>query len=175
MSLVLFTQQECDKIKSYWNEDISLDGAGRASFIIDETNTVSFNRRVKGRYIDYTDSELINFIVPNLSKIGIKSITQGAVKISKYTEGDYFEPHHDFNFYGKGAIYKTLVVQLSDPNTYLGGELYVKGIPQTRVQGGFSLFLSSDIHEVKLIQKGERFSLVIFLYERDFENSKSII
>jgi hypothetical protein len=175
MTSIIFSKDECEFIKSYWNDSISLSGGGRAPFKIDDENTIYFNRKVKGSYIDFTDETLLNFIIPKLSKIGIKSIQQGGVKISKYSKGDYFEPHHDFNFYGKGAIYKTLVIQLTNPSNYIGGDLYVKDIPQTREQGGYSLFLSSDIHEVKLVEDGERFSLVIFLYESDFVNSKYII
>lgn len=175
MSSTIFSKDDCDFIKSYWDESKSLNGSGRSSFKIDEVNTISFNRKVKGYYIDFTDSTLLNFILERLSKIDIKSIEQSTVKIAKYVKGDYFEPHHDFNFYGKGSIYKTLVVQLSDPSTYVGGDLYVKDIPQTREQGSYSLFLSSDIHEVKIVEEGERFSLTIFLYESDFINTKYII
>lgn len=173
MSSILFSKDDCDFIKSYWDDSKSLNGSGRGSYKIDNLNEISFKRKVKGYYIDYTDSTLLNFILKRLSKIDIKSID--VVKIAKYSEGDYFEPHHDFNSYSKGAVYKTLVIQLSDPTTYIGGDLYVKNVPQPREQGSYSLFLSSDIHEVKLIEYGIRFSLTIFLYESDFINSKTII
>jgi predicted 2-oxoglutarate/Fe(II)-dependent dioxygenase YbiX len=173
MSSIIFSKDDCDFIKSFWEDSKSLNGFGRALRKIDEVNSISVNRKVKGYYIDYKDSTLLNFVLKRLSKINIKSIR--SVKIAKYSKGDYFEPHHDFNFYGKGAIYKTLVIQLSDPSTYVGGDLYVKDVPQSREQGSYSLFLSSDIHEVKIIEKGIRFSLTIFLNESNFINTKSII
>jgi hypothetical protein len=180
MSSVIFSKEDCDFIKSYWDDSVSLN-TPRSSYKIDEVNTLSFKRKVKGHYIDYNDITLLNFIFKRLKKINIKPISRSSseaqlsVKIAKYTKGDYFEPHHDFNFYGKGAIYKTLVIQLSDPSTYTGGDLYVKDIPQPREQGSYSLFLSSDIHEVKLVKDGIRFSLTMFLQESDFTNKKSII
>jgi predicted 2-oxoglutarate/Fe(II)-dependent dioxygenase YbiX len=130
---------------------------------------------MKGGYIEYNDVNALNFIINKLKVIGLKSIQSSAFKISRYSKGDYFGPHHDFNYYGKGAIYKTLVIQLSDPKDYIGGDLYVKDVPQSREQGSYSLFLSSDIHEVKLLEEGIRFSLTIFLNESDFINTKSII
>jgi predicted 2-oxoglutarate/Fe(II)-dependent dioxygenase YbiX len=175
MSSVIFSKNDCDFIKSYWDDTKSLNGSGRISFKIDEVNTISYNRKVNGYYIDYNDTILLNFILERLQKINIKSITPAYVKIAKYKKGDYFEPHHDFNFYGKGSIYKTLVVQLSDASTYIGGDLYVKGVSQPREQGSYSLFFSSDIHEVKLVENGIRFSLTIFLQETDFINTKTLI
>lgn len=175
MSSVIFSENDCEFIKSYWDDNKSINGSGRISIKLDEVNNVSYNRKVSGYYMDFDEDILLNFILKKLIKINIKSITQSSVKMAKYKKGDYFEPHHDFNFYGKGAIYKTLVVQLSDPSTYIGGDLYVKDIPQPKEQGSYSLFLSSDIHEVKLVQDGIRFSLTIFLQESDFTNKKSII
>ncbi len=175
MSSIIFSKDDCDFIKSYWDDTKSLNGSKRDYYKIDEINTISYNRKVSGYYIDYDDTTLLNFVLNKLQKIDIKSITGSHVKIAKYIKGDYFEPHHDFNFYGKGAIYKTLVIQLSDPTEYVGGNFCVKGIAQSREQGSYSLFLSSDIHEVKLLESGTRFSMTIFLYESDFTHKKSII
>jgi hypothetical protein len=174
MSSIILSKDDCEFIKSYWNDSLSLSG-DRGIFKIDEINTLSFRRKAQGGYIDYTDEYLVNYIKEKISIIGIKSIQTNSVKIAKYSTGDYFSPHHDFNFYGKGAIYKTLVVQLSDSAEYIGGDLCVKDIPQPREQGSYSLFLSSDIHEVKLVENGTRFSLTIFLYETDFINTKYVI
>jgi hypothetical protein len=174
MSSIILSKDDCEFIKSYWNDSLSLSG-GRSIFKIDEINTLSFRRKAQGGYIDYTGEYLVNYIKEKISVIDIKSINNSSVKISKYTKGDFFEPHHDFNFYGKGAIYKTMVIQLSNSADYIGGDLYVKDIPQPREQGSYSLFLSSDIHEVKLIEEGIRFSLTLFLSESDFTIPKSII
>lgn len=173
MSSIIFTQSDCDFILSYWDDSKSIDGSGRGAYRLNDKSSVSFKRNVKGYYIDYSNTELIEFILKRLSALSIKSIN--GIKITKYSKGDYFEPHHDFNSYNKGAVYKTLVVQLSDPHSYIGGDLYVKGKPQSREQGAYSLFLSSAIHEVKLVEEGTRFSLVIFLFESDFTNAKVLI
>jgi predicted 2-oxoglutarate/Fe(II)-dependent dioxygenase YbiX len=174
MSHIILSKDDCNFIKSFWDDSISINDK-RAIVNIDNTNVLSYKRNAKGGYIDYNNNILIDYILKKISIIGIKSIQTNSVKIAKYSTGDYFSPHHDFNFYRKGAIYKTLVVQLSDSTEYIGGDLCVKDIPQPREQGSYSLFLSSDIHEVKLVENGTRFSLTIFLYETDFINTKYVI
>jgi hypothetical protein len=176
MSHIILSKDDCNFIKSFWDESFAIIlNNSRKLVKLDDINNISFKSPMKGVCIDYHDINLLNFIINKLQVIDLKSIHTNSVKISKYSTGDYFGPHHDFNFYGKGAIYKTLVIQLSDPSEYIGGDLYVKDNPQPREQGSYSLFLSSDIHEVKLVENGTRFSLTIFLNESDFINTKYII
>lgn len=175
MSNIILSNEDCEYVKSFWDSSSVVIEPNRLTYKIDEINTVSCKVKAKGSYLDISDVSLLNFILKKISTLNVKSILTDSVKIAKYSEGGYFEPHHDFNFYGKGCVYKTLVIQLSDSDTYIGGDLYVKGIPQFRERGSYSLFLSSDIHEVKVVESGDRYSLTVFLYEEDFEHSKSII
>lgn len=172
---MLLSKSDCEYILSFWNDSISNGSSKYLKYDIDSETTITYRTKVSGNYIDFNNHPILNkFLLEKLNKIGITNIPSG-FKIAKYSKGDYFEPHHDFNFYGAGALYKTLVIQLSDPSTYIGGDLCVKGVPQTRKQGDYSLFLSSDIHEVKLVEDGTRFSLTFFLSESNFEFHKSII
>lgn len=195
MDNILFSKEECEYIKSFWDDSNSIDGVvyrttarnyhkGIAHLIDDATGgqvqmeegrPISIKpKNAKLKFLDLFNKELINFILSRLSKIGIKSILNNQVKITKYIEGDFFAPHRDFKNRDKnGYTYKTLVIQLSELSDYTGGDLYVKNIPQSKEQGSHSLFLSSDIHEIKRIDSGIRFSLTIFLYESDFSSAKS--
>jgi len=170
----LLSNDDCDYVLSFWNEETSLESTKYLSKKIDDQNTINFRTRAKGRYTDINNSTLNNFLLEKLKPIGIINLPE-YVKIAKYSEGDYFEPHHDFNFYGSGHIYKTLVIQLSDPNSYKGGDFYVSSYPKSRFRGDYSLFLSSEIHEVKVVEEGTRFSLTIFLEESDFIQTKSLM
>jgi hypothetical protein len=174
MNEIVLSSSDCNYVKSFWNDEISLDGAGRGLHKISDDVEISFKRNVKGHYIDFKSDILISFLLEKLKVIKIKSITTGGVKLAKYVQGDYFLPHRDFNYYGSGALYKTLVIQLTNPSDYLGGDFYVENIPQTRIQGGYSLFLSSKEHEVKVIENGTRYSLVLFLLEEDFDIPKKL-
>ena len=195
MDNVLFSKEECEYIKSFWDDFNSIDGVayrttdgnyhkGITRTIDDATSgqvqtkdgrIISIKpKNAKLKFLDLFNKELINFILSRLSNIGIKSILNEQVKITKYIEGDFFAPHRDFKNRDKnGYTYKTLVIQLSELSDYTGGDLYVKNIPQSKEQGSHSLFLSSDIHEIKRIDSGIRFSLTIFLYESDFSSAKS--
>jgi hypothetical protein len=192
MDNILFTKEECEYIKSFWDDSNSIDGvAYRTSNgnylkgVIDDATSGQVQteegriitikpKNAKLKFLDLFNKELIDFILSRLSKIGIKSILNNQVKITKYIEGDFFAPHRDFKNTDKfGSTYKTLVIQLSESSDYTGGDLYVKNIPPSKEQGSYSLFLSSDIHEIKRIDSGIRFSLTIFLYESDFSSVKS--
>ena len=170
----LLSNEDCDYVLSFWNEVTSLESIKYLSKKIDDHNTINFRTKAKGRYSDINNPSLNSFLLEKLKPIGIINLPE-YVKIAKYSKGDYFEPHHDFNFYGSGHIYKTLVIQLSDPNSYKGGDFYVKDYPKSRFRGDYSLFLSSEIHEVKLVEEGVRFSLTIFLEESDFIQTKSLM
>ena len=171
---MLLSKEECKYVLSFWNEELSIASTKYLEGKIDEVNTIKFRTKVKGRYLDINNTSLRNFLLEKLSLINIISLPE-YVKIARYCEGDYFEPHHDFNFYGTGAMYKTLVIQLTDEKEYEGGTLYVLDEPQSRTQGDYSLFLSKEIHEVKLLTKGTRYSLTYHLTEDNFIPQKTAI
>ena len=171
---MLLSKEECKYVLSFWDEKQSIASTKYLEGKIDEVNTIKFRTKVSGRYLDTDNSILRNFLLNKLSPIGIISLPD-YVKIARYCEGDYFEPHHDFNFYGTGAVFKTLVIQLTDEKDYEGGTLYVLDEPQSRIQGDYSLFLSKEIHEVKLLTTGIRYSLTYHLSENNFIYQKTAI
>ena len=82
------------------------------------------------------------------------------------TEGSHYEWHMD---YGAGAFSKrklSLTIQLSDPESYEGGnlELFYKLQPVVaqRVRGTAILFPSYTMHRVTPLIQGERCSLVLW-------------
>ena len=174
MDNVVFTKEECEYIQSFFNENLAI-GDDEPRYLEYNGKPVEIRKNAKGSYQEITNETLIKFIVDKLKPLDIISIKRECLNLIRYQEGDYFEKHRDFAKYGIGATYKTMVIQLSDPSEYEGGDLCVKDIPQDRTQGSVSLFLSSDIHEVTKVLKGTRFSLSTFLYEEDFVLSKSII
>jgi hypothetical protein len=171
---MLLSSEDCKYTLTFWDEESSLPSTKYREHKIDDNTTIKYRTKVSGRYSDIANTDLTSFLLSRLEPIGIVSLPKG-VKIARYVKGDYFEPHHDFNYNGSGAQYKTLVIQLSDPSTYIGGDLYVKGIPQSRIQGDYALFFSSDIHEVKIVEEGIRYSLTYFLDEKNFKNTKTVI
>ena len=89
------------------------------------------------------------------------------VHLSRYGVGQFYNKHMDFN--GDQATKShtrklSMSVQLSDENTYDGGDLVIhfggKYFTSPRVKGSVIVFDSRLTHEVTPITRGERYSLV---------------
>lgn len=174
MSNVIFSQEECEYIKSFWNGGVASIGKEYGNTTLNGKE-LKIRRNVKAHYQDICDSELLSFILPKFESLGIRGISLGCVKITKYIEDDYFAPHRDFQIYDMGVSKKTMVIQLSESSDYVGGDLIVSGVPQTREIGEYSIFDCNEIHEVTKMVDGVRYSLVIFLLEPDFIYESKII
>jgi hypothetical protein len=176
MNLPIFTPQECDWMVSLFDTDNSVDGSLSTEKIFSNGETVEV-RYKKGNHhnkiTNLTDPNLNNFLIEKLSSIGVKNI--GIVRVIRYVKGDYMGPHTDFSRYGEDASVKTIVVQLSDDKDYVGGDLIVDNKVQSRERGCCVMMSSTQVHEVKPIEDGVRFSLAIFLWKDDIEITKSIL
>lgn len=88
---------------------------------------------------------------------------QEPLQITKYRDGDFYGWHQD-NGPKKMSVRKlSVVVQLSHPEDYQGGELQFLGYEGGNVPksiGSVILFPSFNPHRVTEVTKGERFSLV---------------
>lgn len=78
--------------------------------------------------------------------------------------GGFYEKHTDY-LYDSGEIRKlSFSIQLSDPNSYEGGDLIIydrsSGSHVNRDQGTMNAFPSFTLHEVTPVTKGTRYSLV---------------
>lgn len=174
MSNVLFTGDDCNYIKSFWKDSQSSDGEGYGTTSINNQQ-IKVKREVRGHYLDISDSDLLLFIESKLKKVGITSISSGNLKLTKYQSGDYFKPHRDYQYDERGIIRKTVVIQLSESSEYVGGDLIVEEVRQSREKGSCIMFNSNELHEITLITSGNRFSLVVFLFEKDLQIINSII
>ncbi len=88
------------------------------------------------------------------------------VQVSKYSEGEFYGLHRDYDYEDKFTITRklSLTVQLSDENDYEGGDLvFHTGYDKeksTRGKGSVVVFDSKLYHEVTPVTKGTRYSLV---------------
>lgn len=174
MSKVLFSKDDCEFIKSFWSDINSLDGKGYGTTTYNNQH-LNIRREVKGHYLNLTDDDLLTFILPKLNPIGIVGITSGMCKLTNYQAGDYFRPHRDFQIDDRGRVRKTLVIQLSKSTEYIGGDLVIEGVVQSRLLGSCILLNSNALHEITLIESGIRNSLVLFLFDEDINITNSLI
>lgn len=80
--------------------------------------------------------------------------------ILRYTRGCKTRPHVDYQPYEDDLSKMTLLVMLSKPTDYDGGDLIVnEGEPLRLGQGDAVIFPANALHEVTEVTRGERFVL----------------
>lgn len=174
MESIVFSNEDCEYIKSFWDDNQTISGKDyTVQHKGDETLVIKHD--ASGYCINNSNSSLVDFVIEKVKPFGITSISLGSIKVVRYREGDYFAPHRDYIEYDNGIVYKTAIIQLSDEEDYTGGTLKVRGVPKSNKQGSLTLFNSSELHEVTEVTRGERFSLVLFLFKEDLSFSKSLV
>jgi hypothetical protein len=85
-----------------------------------------------------------------------------APRILRYDVNDLFEWHHDRDPRALPLRAVTVILPLSDPVDYDGGELTVRGCPVDipRARGSLIAFPAALLHRVSPITRGVRWSLV---------------
>lgn len=161
----IFSDEECEWLKSFFDLNKSVGGD------LTKANYRRGNHR--NRITNIEDKNLNEFLINKFSFLGVRNVT--AVRVVRYCEGDYMGPHTDFGLYGKDASLKTIIIMLSDENDYRGGELYVNNQKQSKEKGSYVMISSTQIHEVKTVNRGVRHSMVLFLWEDDIIIEKNIL
>ena len=92
-----------------------------------------------------------------------------AVQISKYEVGEYYHDHLDIGPGVLGNRKISLTLQLSDPDSYEGGDLVLDftDFRASRQLGSITLFPSFIKHGVRPVTKGTRYSLVAWISGKD--------
>lgn len=137
-------------------------------------NTQTEIRKSKIRWIHNEPSlehELLSF-VNEANAVAFNVDIQQEMREMQFTEyhADYsgrYDWHHDVNWENHKNFDRKLsiVVQLSDPNTYEGGrfefsEVETPKYEEFRKQGSILIFPSYLLHRVTAVTKGVRYSLV---------------
>lgn len=168
--MVIFSKEDCEYIKSFYSQFDEVDGMSTHTL---NNLQIKFRKGSSAKFVTIDNSELKDFLLQKLKPLKVKNIP--SIKIMKYVEGGSLAKHQDFSKYGVDIIYKTLLIQLSESTDYIGGDLIVEGTPQSRVIGSIATISPTAEHEVTILEKGERYSLVLFLYESDFDIQKTLI
>lgn len=169
--MVIFTKEECEFIKSFYNPSEEINASDLQDF---KTVKLRFSKnRHSVKYTFPNDEILKSFLVSKLAPFKVKKIP--SVKLMVYKQGDFLPEHQDFSKYGVDIMFKTIISQLSDSNEYTGGDLIVEGKAVDRSLGHTLAISPTDLHEIKKVESGERWSLVLFLKEENFHIQKSIL
>lgn len=152
------TKDECDYIIKYT-----------------QTTLVPYINITRGRNLqlhhinDYTD---FVFLKEKLENINV--FNEPVFNINLYNEGCFFSPHVDIG--GKNDVnrerLKTIIINISEPHSYDGGEFLVRNVLMEQTQGSLFMFNSNVIHEVKEITNGYRYSIAIWPKKEHILNNK---
>lgn len=157
----LFTSEECDIIISHIenknNWERADDGDSRYYHIYLELDWVS------NKFIDYIKK------VENIDVSDSKF-----VKCLKYEIGDFFKPHTDFrpnlDFY-KTFMYNINILLNDD---FEGGDFLVNNQFYPKQRGWVYYYSSNEIHEVREVTNGVRYSILYGVFSDTIVRNKLI-
>jgi len=159
---VLFTKEECKFIldqADFW--------ASNNGYLESEVDEVNYDRINQESTIK-TDN-IKDMVIKNLSEFNIIDIPE-VIKVLKYNKGGYFGRHKDsgWNFPDRKI---TIIIQLSDLSSYKGGEMLVEDTSFQKDIGNTIVFDSNCYHELKVIEEGVRYTVVLWLGSKHLTKS----
>jgi PKHD-type hydroxylase len=167
------TPQECQTLISSGENDLELQIAKTEDHQIHESLRKSqiswFDPNGANAWLFNRIRDCINEV--NAHWFGYRLDGFEGIQFTKYScnknqQGDFYSSHKDTVMLPGGTVRKlSFTIQLSDPETYEGGEVILYNslidcAPLSRATGSMSLFPSYTIHEVRPVTKGIRYSLV---------------
>jgi len=158
MQQILFTKKECKKI---------LDGIKNSR--AGGTDDVWYRKYQEFLILD---REILDLVLEKVKIFGVKQIKQG--RILKYEKGCFFNIHTD-TYDEKPHRYKTIIIQLSDENEYEGGKVIVGDEVLSKHIGNTTIFDSTTLHGMEIIENGTRYSFIVWLERSDVGVYKNII
>ena len=154
---VLFTHEECDEILNSVNEDNWIK-----SQIVSIGGDISYHKSSTRTCVEQqiTEPTICDMILSKCKPIGMLKLP--FCKIIKYTKGSFFVKHIDRGERQSHRL-KSISIQLSNSEDYKGGDLIVSDVVSSRERGNCIIFDSGVEHEVTLLKKGIRYSVIIWL------------
>lgn len=162
----VLSPQRCEELQNLCSEICELqDGTVFSSTDYAPNKNI---RDTKIGWIDHPEiKELMTHYMHEANKnaFNVDASYIPSVQYGEYSEGSFYTWHHDINWEGASLYDRkiSLVIQLSDPNDYEGGNFEFKSIETPvnfKTQGSILAFLSYNEHRVTEVTKGTRKSLV---------------
>jgi PKHD-type hydroxylase len=125
--------------------------------------------------LNWLFGELTNYFhIANHNAFGVELWNLNEIQFTEYTEENqgFYDWHNDVNWDDGRCVHRklSLIIQLTDPETYSGGELeiqplYLSAPPSKDVkdQGTIVVFPSFLMHKVNRVTRGKRYSLVAWI------------
>ena len=120
------------------------------------------NKKSEGR--STTVSFINNKVITEFIRRYVKDASDGAdydvedLQFATYKKDDFYGWHKDADTENNRVL--SVSVQLSDPDTYDGGDLQIKDFIAEKARGTIIVFNSNLLHRVLPVTRGIRYSLV---------------
>ena len=181
---ILFSKEECDKILSFSKSFIKSTVTTASTSNSPHKFTISYNKEHRDSLTSRVNSrEIGKIILPKISLLDdtITSTPTTSMNMVKYEEGHYFKKHQDRSNNNHFERKKTLVIQLSEEDTYKGGSLRIwetqknPYITASKKIGNTIIFDSGHYHEVTTLEVGTRYVLVCWLEANNLKKQFSFV
>ena len=176
LELNLFSKDECNEILKF------LQGLEDTTYVV-KLGSQSYENGCSMKSADLIQTEETQWIFDKVknyisSKLNVEFTANPHAVFRRYVEGDYFLEHRDhINKDGADKRYFTVSVQLTPDNEYEGGNVKVN--QRTIVNknlGSAAIWGSNILHEVSILTKGSRTSLIFFVSSKHIKfNNSSLI
>jgi|TARA_R100000231_G_C5293119_1_gene155198 hypothetical protein len=170
---IILTKNECKSIIEM-NNGFTQSKLGAAKGGYDSSIRSSYDSIIE------TNDTIRNLLLPKLSKYGVVGLSD-YFTILKYEIGHEFKKHRDIGLNETtNKRYKTLIIQLSNFDDYVGGDLIVwdtNGKNETRCDksiGNMILFPSKLLHQATPVITGTRYVITFFLTKEHFNIRKTL-
>jgi len=168
---ILFSKEECDTILSFSKTFKKSNVTTKSTSNSRHKFTSSYNKEHRDSLtagVDYL--EIGKIILPKISLLDDTIISSPtSMTMVKYEEGHYFKKHQDRSNQNFFERKKTIVIQLSEEDTYKGGSLRIwethknPYITASKKIGNTIIFDSGHYHAVTPLDVGTRYALVCWL------------
>lgn len=171
-----FTNKECDAIIDLASDayassgSVGAGGSGTVDKKIRNVNLYLLPLEEKTKWIFDRIARTVSVINDDYFDFEIMGITH-ELQLLHYESGDnigHYNWHMDMGALTSSTRKISVSVQLSDPNTYEGGELSInsngENITCSKGRGTISMFPSYCMHKVTPMESGERWVIVIWVH-----------
>lgn len=169
---ILFSKDECERIINLTQQIKGTHRDGSSTNVKRPRDKISYTyyNIFRNENVDWIFDKITDYLVLSNDIKVIKPFD--IIHLHKYEEGNSFERHRDI-YYPNQIL--NIGVCLNDD--YVGGDFILYGPTQIipKVAGTIYLFKNTREHEVKKIESGIRYSLIIFLYKDNIASKPTLI
>lgn len=165
-----FSEEVCKQVFSYWDDIQAM--RGKVAEDPEDNAHIRNSKIIKCPYGSSAQNEFSKLLEPyitvaNRECFGFNLNGFCEFQIAEYSRGDFYIEHLDIGLNDTESQRKlSVTLQLTDPNTYQGGDfsfassINTPSIDSIRKQGSILVFPSFLPHSINKVREGKRYALV---------------